>query len=451
MQINDVMSEDSIVFLNTSLFILLFVFCYVRYKFRSLCTFISLLYMISSICSLLLFFFPTYTLSYTSHGDVTLEAVLYQFVLYCILILSFSYCNLNNVKTITQYNEEFIAQIQIVIIIALSIYLIYQLPLSIGDFLSGGDLSEMRDETYGDNSTGALGILVRVFGSMPYALLIISCAKYFLFHRSSIWDKYSMVLYFIFKCNVILNAISRSSMIFSLMELIVLFVLFYSFVSKEIKKKLLKVSIIIGPIVIGFFTVITLSRFGDDAMNLAESMTIFQYAGEAQLNFTNLLYPDLKEPFMGFDQFPLYRRLLGLPYDDGLGRLDEDVFNVYIQENYGYMNPTYIFHGVLGTYVFNWGFYITPFLCLLLFFVLRYYYKDREDLPFMVVVITAILASYMCKGVTYADYCSESGNVMILIIIYMCVYQMNNGTQEKVIPVAFLEKDAETNEDDNGK
>lgn len=445
MQMNvEIMSEDNIVLLNTSLYVFLFVFCYVKYKFKSLCTFISLLYMISSVCSFLLYSFPTYNLTFTSWGDVTLEAVLYQFVLYCFLILSFSYCKLEKIKTITQYNEKFLEQIQTVVIVALSIYLICNLPLSIKNFFSGGNLSDMRDDTYGDNSTGALGIFSRIFGSMPYVLLIITCVKYFLLDRFSTLDKYSVFVYFLFKSNTILKAISRSSMIFSLMELLVLFVFFYSFISKEMKKKVFKLSIVIAPVVIVMFAMITLSRFGDDAMSLTESMKTFQYAGEAQLNFTNLLYPDLKEPFMGFDQFPLFRRLLGLPYDDGLGRLDEDVYNVYIQEYYGYTNPTYIFHGILGTYVFNWGFYITPILCLLLFFVLRRMYKDKEELSFMGVVITAILASYMCKGVTYADYCSESGNIMILILIYMCIFQKNNGME---VPIAISKDDAEQAEE----
>lgn len=434
------MSEDKVVLLNTSLYFFLFVFCFIKYKFKSLCTIISLLYMISSVCSFLLYSFPTYHLTITAWGDVTIEAVLYQFVLYCILILSFSYCKLENIKTITQYNEKFIEQIQIIIVVSLSIFLICQLPLSVKNFFSGRDLAEMRDETYGDNSTGALGLFSRIFGSMPYVLLVISCVKYFLLDKFSILDKYSVIVYFLYKFNTMLNVVSRSSLVFSLMELMVIFFFLYSFISKGMKKKIFKFTVLTAPVIIALFVMITLSRFGDDAMSLTESMKTFQYAGEAQLNFTNLLYPDLKEPFMGFEQFPLFRRLIGLPYDDGLGRLNEDVYNVYIQEYYGYTNPTYIFHGILGTYVFNWGFYITPILCLLLFFVLRRMYKDKEELSFMGVVITAILASYMCKGVTYADYCSESGNIMILILIYMCIYQKNNGME---VPIAISKDNAE--------
>lgn len=444
------MSEDFVVFLNTSLYVILFVFCVLRYKINSLCTLVSLLYALSSIFSLLFYLFPTYSLTYTAWGQVTLEAVLYQFSLYCILILSFGYCKLDNIKTITQYNEEFILQVQTVIIGALSVYLAFQLPSSIFKFfLSGGDLAEMRDETYGDNSSGSFGILVRIFGSMPYVLLIICIAKYFLFNRFTIIDKCSIGLYFVFKFNTILAAISRASMVFSFMELVALFVFFYLYISPNLRKTILKVSAVVIPLIVALFAMITLSRFGEEGMNIEEDMTTFRYAGEAQLNFTNLLYPDLKEPFMGFSQFPLFRRVLGLRYDDGLGRLDEDVFNVYIQEYYGYMNPTYIFHGILGAYVFNWGFYITPLLCLILFFALRYYYKDREEIPFMCVVITVLLASYLCKGVTYADYCNESGNMMILIIIFMCVYQMNNGEQEKVIANTDFGEVLDPNEDDN--
>ena len=79
-----------------------------------------------------------------------------------------------------------------------------------------------------------------------------------------------------------------------------------------------------------------------------------------------------------------------------------------------------------------------------MFFVLRRMYKDKEELSFMGVVITAILASYMCKGVTYADYCSESGNIMILILIYMCIFQKNNGME---VPIAISKDDAEQAEE----
>lgn len=51
------MKEEAIVYLNTFLYIALFAYCYINYKFRQLCTFMSLMFMLSSLASLALYSF----------------------------------------------------------------------------------------------------------------------------------------------------------------------------------------------------------------------------------------------------------------------------------------------------------------------------------------------------------------------------------------------------------
>lgn len=419
------MNEETIVYLNFFLYVVLFVYCYLKYKFRRLCTFISLLYMLSSFASLALYMFPTYEMTYTSHGTVTIEAVIYQYVMYVLLILAFQYCQMDNCRVVTSYNREFVESIQKIVAVTMYVYLLFSLPSSIYKFFSGGDFSEMRNELYGDNSSGTLGIITRVFGSMPFILLTISCSKFFLLNQWAKIDKYCIALYFLTKTNTVLSMVSRATIMFSFLEIIILFLFFRQFMPISLKKKLYRIAAIVLPIFISVFMVISIARFSESA-NVIEDMTTARYAGESQLNFTNLLYPDLKEPFWGFDQFPLYRRILGLRYDDGLGREGSDVYNTYIQRYYGYPHPTYIFYGILGTYVFNWGFYIPFFLCILLFVFMKRKY-GKKSVSFMTIVITPFLGSYIAKGVTYADYCYESGNILIIMLIFMCLYQRING------------------------
>lgn len=97
------------------------------------------------------------------------------------------------------------------------------------------------------------------------------------------------------------------------------------------------------------FAAISISRFGDDK-SLVENVNTIRYAGEANLNFMSLLYPDLKTPLLGYEDFALFRSIMGLDYTSTGSREGTTVYNSDIKKKYKYYNPTYIFHGAAGLF-----------------------------------------------------------------------------------------------------
>lgn len=187
-------------------------------------------------------------MTYTSHGIITIEAVIYQYAMYALLILSFQYCHIENCRVVTSYNRKFVESIQKFVVVTMYVYLLFSFPSSIHKFFSGEDLSEMRNDLYGDNSSGTLGIINRVFGSMPLILLTISCTKFFILNQWAKIDKYCIALYFLTKTNTILSMVSRSTIMFSFSEIIILFLFFRQFMSNNLKKKLYRISAVVLPI-----------------------------------------------------------------------------------------------------------------------------------------------------------------------------------------------------------
>lgn len=106
------MTEFQCVILNTVLYVLLFVFCLVRYKLLNLSTIISAFYAVSSLASLLLYLNPFYIGSISGrYGEVELGGVIYLFVAYLLIILSFRKFSLKGVDHLNNYNDKLLRNI----------------------------------------------------------------------------------------------------------------------------------------------------------------------------------------------------------------------------------------------------------------------------------------------------------------------------------------------------
>lgn len=422
------MSELSVVISNTCAYIALFVFCLIRYKWKNLSTMLAFFYTISSIASLLLFNFPLYNLTYTADGVITWPAALYLLIVNSLLITAFSNCSIENCRQITNYNYSLILKIQKFLVICFIIYLVFSFPESIRKFYSGRNLADMRDEIYGVNTSSNLfivSLIGRLFGSMSIFLISTACIKYFIYKKLDKIDIYSIIVYFLLKVTIVFSMVTRQTIIFSMFEIVVIVLMFNSCFSSKIKRKIVMLSFVIIIFLGGIFATISNSRFGGNKQN--ETLSMLRYTGEAQLNFMTLLWPDLKEPFCGWGQFPLYRRLFGLDYDDGTTREETTVFNSYIQKKFHYYNPTYIFHGVVGGWVMNWGFIITFIIVLWVNIRFRKCFKSSLKLSFIQIILVIVVSSYIGKGMFYSDYQNEAGNFMILYLFILWLYLRKHG------------------------
>ena len=422
------MNELSVVILNLCLYAILFVYCLKRYKWINLSTITSLVYTAGAVFSLLLYISPLYYLTFTAKGECSIESCSYLFFVNALLILSLANINISKCKYIYNYNAKLLKQFQIFLCVILFVYIIFQIPNSIQKFFSGRNLSDMREELYGTNDFQGffiIGLLGRLFGATPIVLLCISCINYFVIKRIDRWDKYSIIIYFLFRFNTVFSVISRATIVFSFLELIVVFVIFYYFISTRVKLVVLKWALIIVPISLLFFSAISTSRFGDDKDT--SNLATLRYAGEANLNFMALAYPDLKEPFWGYSSFPLYRRVLGLPYNDGTSRDGGTVYDTYVQRVYKYPNPTYIFHGMAGSIWFNFGFYGCLIFTILFYYLMKKSCKDMKETTPLKIILYVYIASLIIKGVCYLPFGSESDNLLLIYFLIFSYVMKTNG------------------------
>lgn len=412
------MNELYVVLLNTLFYLILSIYCISKYKWINVATTISLVYFVSAFFSLLLYITPLYYITVSAQGECTFESCIYLFTVNCLLILSFAHVDLGKCNVLGNYNEGLINKIQKFLCVILFICIIFQIPTSIQKFFSGRELSDMREELYGTNDTNGfflIGIFGRLFGATPFILLIISCINIFLIKKMSSWDKYSIFIYFLYKANTIFSVISRATIIFSFFELMLIYIIFHKHISREIKKRVIKYGLVIIPFFLLVFLAISTSRFGDD--DEKENLASLRYAGEANLNFMALEYPDLKEPFWGYSAFPLYRRLIGLPYNDGTSRDGSTVYDTYISRVYKYTNPVYIFHGIAGDIFFNVGFYGCLILSFIFFLIMRRNTRNTTTTTPVKIIVFSYLGSLVLKGVCYLPFGSESDNLLVLYIL----------------------------------
>lgn len=417
------MTEGNIVILNMTLYLVLAIYCVYKYSWRNLTTFLSLLYAVGSLFAYFLYNFPLYKYTFAARGTFSLESCLYLFIVNFLLITSLKNANIDNYLYLTKYNGKCLEGILKFLCIVFTIILLFSLPYSVPKFFATGDLSAMRTELYGTNFGNKIffvSILNRFFGSTAILILCIACVRIFLLKQTSFWDKYACIIYAAKKIDVICNAVSRATIVFSLLELIAVFILFYTRIPQKIRKKIIFFSALFFPLIFSVFFAISSSRFGESSQQ--SNFATLRYAGEANLNFMGLLYPNLKEPFHGYSEIPLFRRVVGLDYNDGTSRDSSSVYDSYISTHYSYPYPVYIFYGLAGNYYSNWGKFLTIVIALCINIYLRRISRHKDRSSVFSVLLYIIAAAYIGKGIFYEDYRFESGNLFYVYLVCLCIY-----------------------------
>lgn len=428
----DIGSGDFVMILNMLLYIALSVVCFYKFKWHNLGTFLSLLYAISSVAALLLYKSPLYHVTYKNTNEPTLDGCLCLFIINASLILTFTHFKLSKYTCAYHYNPYGLRQIQKIVILLLSIYLLFHLPTAIWNYFTAADLARMRDSVYGthmEQQFFILSLIPRVVGAMPLVLISITGIRLFLFRQMDTWDKLSILIYLLMNLYHVFSAVSRGSIIFATIEVMVVFIVFYPFLSKGTKKKILIYSMVLLPFLLSVFFAISTARFGSyKKVPQVVQYTALRYAGESQVNFMTWLYPDLKRPFHGYRQLTLFRRIVGLEYDDGLGRKGASVYNPRMKKFYKYKHPIYMFYGLAGDLVMDWGCFAAMLIAVSVCVLLRKTCKEEKaGVSSFLIILTVVLGSYYAKGVFYADYKKEAGNLLMLFLFFLYFYLKNTG------------------------
>ncbi len=413
-------NQNSAINLNLLLYIITFIYCLVKYKLFNFSTILSLLYLISSISAFFLYNFPLYSLIPASLGEPSYEAVLYLYFVNACIIFAFRNCVMDNIEYILNYNAVLMKNLQKIIVIFMTIVCIYNLPNSINTFFSDRSLADIRDSLYGTQGDRAF-FLIRwisiIFSADCYLALFIAITNRLIFHKTDKYDKVSVIIYFINIFEIVLSAISRSVIIFTLLELIITIVFFRRFISRKIKKYILLAFVVVFPLLYVCFFAITNSRVGKNQDD--QVLSYLRYSGEAQLNFSNLMYGNVLHTANGYYQFRFFRQIFGFEYPEYNDRIGDSAESKHMSKLYHY--PFFIFYSTAGDYYINWGPTITLLLAVFLVLYLPKCYKKNTRLSYMQLFYALFLCVYFAKGTLYTELSGPSENLLIILLIFLYV------------------------------
>lgn len=161
---------------------------------------------------------------------------------------------------------------------------------------------------------------------------------------------------------------SRNSLLKTGLNLILVYLISYPWMTKQIFKQIRRYAMIVGTVILLLFSVITIARqFVSSEINEDNTMLFFlsQYAGEGVVNLNGNL-PNLKKHSDGDFCFYAINDFLGKK------RVDEDAVTHWAQISYELGAPMRIFYTYIGFFIIDLGFVgAFVFLTLLSIFITK--------------------------------------------------------------------------------
>ena len=416
------MTQLHLVILNVLLYGILMLILAKKYGWTNMSTILAIFYFTSSILSYLYYIFPLYPITYTGiYAHFSLSGCVYTFVFYVLIITAFRALDIRNIREIRNCNIRFIKYIQVGFLVLMGIYVLIALPFSIKYFFSG-DLASLRDETYEESTGGTgmgfrgLGLIWAYLGMTPFVVFVISVVNILLLRNNHRINYYCIALYALAKLERVFGVISRATIIFTLIEILVVAIVFSTKLGYlRQKRSIIIASLICVPFLYNIFINISASRFSND--NLSSQLATLRYAGEPFLNFIGLMYPDMKESTYGSSQFTMIKKHLGLDYDDGKNREGTTTYNTFLTKKTHYQHPAYIFYGLIGSYYKEWGFMLTIIMALAFHLWFRHLFKKKDNVGYMPLITFCVLAAYVAKGIFFPEYSGTSHNIMFIYLV----------------------------------
>ncbi len=220
--------------------------------------------------------------------------------------------------------------------------------------------------------------------------------------------------------NILLFLSSFSRVIYSMLTLdrtqivywILLFVILYSLFHKQINKKVLLAPIvIILSLILVYFLLITIARFGEKDSGALGG--IIQYAGQPFLNFTYFFDHLIDHKPYFFRLFPLYNRYLG-------DNLTLDEYRDMVTASQGFYVS--VFSTFLGDIMIDIG-HVGMIIYVILFYVLcriLLHRKSLETIHFSQLLLLLMLICNPLHGVFYYRYFNPMEGFYIVesVILY---------------------------------
>lgn len=376
----------------------------------SVSSFVLVLYSIVGFCSINFYLAPGF--KYSIHaGNITTYAVVY----FWSILMIFFY----PLYTFNESYKSIIINIKIFNILyyttfcCSSIVLLHTLirnDISIENILL--NFSDIRQETgYTSMEYHTLldGIITGYLASMKYFGLTFAMFSFFVLKRKRLIDKLFLIVVLVAPIIQSLISAGRAEILFLLFSIIFNFLLLRPFLEVKTEKRF-EITVLIVMIIIALYILYAnMSRFGDTTEG--ESYFLWKYAGESFINFTGILFPDIKGYTDGMSSFGFFRRLIGLDYQNSLENL-RHIVEVRTK------TPSFIFYTFIGNLFRDFGPLITLIIAAIFSYVMVKKLKCHKALNFSQLLILSFLGQIFLPGIFYFSLYGQTGNIAIILLIF---------------------------------
>lgn len=341
-------------------------------------TYISLLYTITTGCSVLLAIDP----SYVRYNSAALASVNFvPTILFCILItLSIApvyIFNFRKINCITLKNTKFIKWITYAFFISFLLHVILYFKEFIFILALGDKMAELRTGLYHGDMLQLTKYPAPIeMIALPFKVLAdFSYIMIFLYFFCICTIKLSKRMHLMMICGSLTSVyvgilgVDRSKTFYWVILAGLCFVLFYHYMDKKARKQIVRFGIVIVALIGTYFMAMTIARFGDSDGSIGSA--ILNYAGQSFINFCyfweNYNAPDgvtLKHLFPAISHFIFDSYDGAVPYQQEMSQLSGMECGV--------------FYTYLGTFITSAG-KLGPFIITIVYLILANLVMKRKS------------------------------------------------------------------------
>jgi len=343
-----------------------------------------------------------------------------------LFIFPFRNFNIDNVSIISKINFVKIRRVLNALVVVNLLFFLLDF-IEIFNGLFSVDIKALRDSTYGEYiapwwSNPFFGVLRRLTTACEPIFLFFSIFG-FVFAKNKTVYKYYFLIYLLSIVRIVGLVGSRAIIVFTILDLLILFILFQALLNKPIKKRIVKASFVVFILIAVFFSSITIARFSDSALTSKASEAIqsstLLYMGESGINFMGSMYDKENNLLLGYDAFPLFRRVLGLEYF-GVDRMKD---TEYIEKATN--TRAFIFYQLSGNIYSNFGKLGTILILILFNIFFKTITFSKRNISFISFLAIFFCASIVAKGIFYNTLITEAGNLSIVLVIMLYLFFQN--------------------------
>lgn len=201
----------------------------------------------------------------------------------------------------------------------------------------------------------------------------------------------------------------RNIAIFSIIDFLLCFLLFFPLYSKHARKAVVFVGSAIGAIVAFIVITFTILRFSDSTASDIATYSLYRYAGEPIVNFNTMLW-DNGEYLYGDKSFNTVRAILGF-----------DVTEQSMQREYysGLNYVIYCFYSIVGNFYMDFGFWggigFTLLIALIFNLILNKRLKHNTITRYMIIFL---YVSFTIKNYFYFMFMGSNN----ILFIWYCIF-----------------------------